>query len=64
MRYTKLFIAAVATLALGGCLTFNVGQAGPQDATGNTSATGNAGETGRTGAKSTSGDAVAIVPLR
>ena len=64
MRYSKLFIAGVATLVLGGCLTINVGQASPQDATGNASATEDAGETGRTGAKSTSGDAIAIVPGR
>ena len=65
MRYSKLFVAGAATVALGGCLTFNVGQPDPQAATADTGATEYTGATGRTGARvNTSGDTVVIVPAR
>jgi hypothetical protein len=65
VRHSKLFVAGAATIALGGCLTFNVGQADPQGATASAGATEHAGATGRTGAKgNTSGDTVVIVPTR
>lgn len=65
MRCSKLFVASAAALALGGCLTFNVGQADPRGATADTGATEYTGATGRTGAKgNTSGDTVVIVPAR
>lgn len=71
MRYSKLFVAGVATLALGGCFMLPAGPAGPQGATGTTGATGDTGATGSTGAKgttgasgTTTGDTVIIVPAR
>jgi len=59
MKYSKLFVAAVATLALGGCLTLPAGPAGPQGATGDTGATGYTGATG-----ATTGETIVIVPAR
>ena len=65
MRYSKLFAAGMATLALSGCLTFNVGQVDPQGATDSTGATGDAGAIGRTGAKGNiGGDTIVVVPAR
>ena len=65
MRYSKLFVAGAATLALGGCLTFNLGQADPQGATDSTGATGDTGAIGRRAEKgNTSGDTVVSVPAR
>ena len=61
VRYSKLLIAGAVTLALGGCLTFNVGQADPQGATADTGATEYTEATGRTSAR---GDASVIVPAR
>ena len=58
MTNSKLFVAAIAILALGGCITAPAGPAGPQGATG---ATGYTGATGNTGA---TGDTVVIVPAR
>ena len=53
MKYSKLLVAGVAALALGGCFSLPAGPAGPQ------------GATGDTGAKGTStGDTVVIVPAR
>ena len=34
MNYSKLFVAEVVALALGGCITLPTGPAGPQGATG------------------------------
>ena len=71
MKYSKLFVAAAATLALGGCFTLPAGPAGPQGATGYTGATGDTGATGSTGARgstgakgATTGETVVIVPAR
>ena len=65
MKYSKLIIAGLAALALGGCLTLPAGPAGPQGATGDTGATGSTGAKGRTGAKgSTTGDTIVVVPAR
>ena len=71
MRNSKLFVAALATLALGECLTLPAGPPGPQGATGYTGATGDTGATGSTGARgstgakgATTGETVVIVPAR
>ena len=65
MKYSKLLVAGVAALALGGCFSLPAGPAGPQGATGDTGATGRTGAKGNTGAKGAStGDTVVIVPAR
>jgi hypothetical protein len=63
MKYSRLFVAGVVALALGGCFTLPEGPAGPQGATGNTGATGYTGatgNTGRTGATGSTGDTGAV----
>jgi len=55
MKYSKLFVAGAAALALGGCLTLPAGPAGPQGETGSTGATGRTGSTGYTGATGNTG---------
>ena len=61
MKYSKTFIAALATVALGGCFTLPAGPAGPQGATGDTGATGYTGATGHTGAAGGTGATVRMV---
>jgi hypothetical protein len=61
VRHSQLLIAGAVTLALGGCLTFNVGQADPRGTTANSGATEYTGATGHTSAK---GDTGVIVPAR
>lgn len=58
MNYSKLFVAGLAVLALGGCISLPSGAPGPQGATGDT------GATGRTGATGSTGDTVVVVPAR
>ena len=55
MKYPKLVIAALAALALGGCISLPAGPPGPQGATGDTGATGYTGATGDTGATGNTG---------
>ena len=77
MTTSKLLVALVATLTLGGCFTMPTGPAGPHGATGYTGApgatgyTGATGDTGATGAKgntgakgSGTGETIVIVPPR
>ena len=57
MNYSKLLVATLASLALGGCISLPAGPPGPQGATGDTGATGYTGATG-----DTNGNTVVVVP--
>jgi len=70
VTYSKLFVAGIAMLALGGCITAPAGPAGPQGATGDTGSkgatgyTGATGSTGATGNTGATGDTMIVVPAR
>lgn len=55
MKTINLLGVVVAVLALGGCISFPAGPAGPQGATGDTGATGYTGAKGSTGAPGSTG---------
>ena len=56
MKYSKLVVATLMSLALSACFTLPAGPAGPQGATGDTGARGNTGYTGASGGRGATGN--------